>query len=107
MLDKTKIKPGDRIKLLPILHNGLPKVIFGDSSYSDWSHEISRISVTGKESMYLAKPGDILTILEPPKRYQMGKMIKVKAPNGIEGFAFWCPIRASSQLLLQEELFHV
>jgi len=102
LLKKQDMVPGVRLRIHDKPSTGLPKAMFGDTNIMN--RTISYVTITKEPGSYLdghaaLHPGDFCEVVEPPRvRRECGNAIKVRRDDGVEGYAFWCEMRASAEL---------
>lgn len=94
MLKKEKMIPGSRIKVGPVVKDGVPAMYGGGGTkpYLTLMHE------PGKAVFFQhagVGPNAVLEIVKGPKKYDGINCAIVKDSADTEFYAFWCELRAS------------
>lgn len=101
MLKKENMIPGSKIKVRPVIKDGLPPVL------KDYKTAITADILTEIEVMPIGSTlgwthykanvvsGTILEVVKGPKKISGANVATVRLSNGQEGYVYWCTLRAS------------
>ena len=94
MLKKAEMLPGTRLQI-----NAQPKSGVVLSAGADQSIPYVRMTLSAGSFLdghRAIQPGDIVEVVQSPKRKNCTNTIVVRDSTGVEGHVFWCEMRASA-----------
>lgn len=102
MLKKDKMIPGTQIKVRPVIKDGLPRAMFGDTNVPGSRDGIKdHIGLMRASGDFFGggvgvRSGAVLTVVRGPKKKDGINCAMVQVPGYTEDFyAYWCELRAS------------
>jgi hypothetical protein len=104
VLKKDLMTPGTRLRVLPVIKNGLPANMGGseEKPYLLMTPEAGALF----EERWGIPSGALLTVIDGPKRRSGINTIIVRTEDGQEGHVFWCEARASCEAIVPRAVRH-
>lgn len=97
MLKKDLMVAGTKVRVLPVIKDGLPAA-FGGSEVKPYLLMTDTAGSTLSNGWEILS-GTVLTVVDGPKRRQGINTMVVRLEDGQEGHVFWCEARVSCEMI--------
>lgn len=87
--------PGNKIQIKPIIKDGLTSGLFPGHDQTKPHLSIYQSAGSFFDGCHPAYSGDILTVIDKPKRRGGINTAIVETAGGVQGHVYWCELRAS------------